>query len=510
MPYNTRRKSLSLPSLGIHLPNTSRRSPSASKTPHATDDQLPPSKKVKRSHDSASSSPELSLSSSSSTEFKAQSIRPNGRRGTFEHTPPPSPIDGSVAPKIDTEGINDDIVVGVIEQLEKTGNRPHLVKELAAVLINLNDNVANSANPAALLSSRLGTYMKRPWTALAPCPIAKELIPIHPRKVYYYLTTLPRRPIPENSDDLLPGVEGKSLTPSASNADLDDEEMLARERSPSPEVDLSSPDFEETLDLGGPSNPSAGRPGHSFSDHHSHARLMHSNRAASPPLEGDEKEFTQTASAVRERASEQKAGAGGSSALSDALSELENGAMSISETSVENSPLSSINEERLPDHEVSDYFSYGNYQMQQQLQLQLELEQHDVDNAAAAALFGTSPSPSLASVASSLSSGTSVASDDGLDAEDRVSIIASAPQISLPEDPSVASVSPLKRSLDMLNSELPDIEMKLSDLAEHDDKLILPGRMQDMDVDMVFDSWREMQSPETVEVDELDEMFGEI
>lgn len=365
---------------------------------------------------------------------------------------------------------------------------------------------SSSANPAALLSSRLGTYMKRPWTALAPCPIAKELIPIHPRKVYYYLTTLPRRPIPENSDDvIIPGVDGKDFTPSVSNADLDDEEMLARERSLSPEVDLSSPDFEEeNIDR------SAGRPGHSFSEHHSHARLMHSNRAASPPLEGDEKEFTQTASAVRERASEQKAATEKSSALSDALSELENGVMSISETSVENSPLSSINEERLPDHEDSDYFSHGNYQVQQRFQQQLELDQLDTDDVAASALFGTSPSPSLASVASSLSSGTSAASDDGLEVEDRATVLASAPQISLPEDPSVRSVSTLKRSIDMLNSELPDIEMKMSELAEQEDKLVLPGRIQDMDMDMVFDSWRELQNPETVEVDELDEMFGEI
>jgi hypothetical protein len=35
---------------------------------------------------------------------------------------------------IDTEGISDDVVVATIKQLEKTGNRPHLVKELAAVL----------------------------------------------------------------------------------------------------------------------------------------------------------------------------------------------------------------------------------------------------------------------------------------------------------------------------------------------------------------------------------------
>jgi hypothetical protein len=51
-------------------------------------------------------------------------------------------MDGVHVPKIDTEVINDDIVVAVINQLEKTGNRPHLVKELAAVLIALNVNVA--------------------------------------------------------------------------------------------------------------------------------------------------------------------------------------------------------------------------------------------------------------------------------------------------------------------------------------------------------------------------------
>jgi hypothetical protein len=44
--------------------------------------------------------------------------------------------------KIDTEGINDDVVVAAIEQLEKTGNKPHLVRELAAVLVKINDTVA--------------------------------------------------------------------------------------------------------------------------------------------------------------------------------------------------------------------------------------------------------------------------------------------------------------------------------------------------------------------------------
>lgn len=77
-----------------------------------------------------------------------------GRRGLFEFTPPPSPMDGVLAPKIDTEGINDDIVIAVINQLEKTGNRPHLVKELAAVLVTLNVNVAKYVSTLGFLETR--------------------------------------------------------------------------------------------------------------------------------------------------------------------------------------------------------------------------------------------------------------------------------------------------------------------------------------------------------------------
>ncbi|PYH98301.1 hypothetical protein BO71DRAFT_64912 [Aspergillus ellipticus CBS 707.79] len=518
MPYNTRRKSLSLPSLGIHVPNTSRRSPSTKPT-HATNDQLPPSKKVKRSHDSGKSlspepSPSATARASAGKEHSASTLRQSGRRAALEHTPPPSPTDATIAPKIDTEGISDDIVVGVIEQLESTGNRPHLVKELAAVLVALNENVANSANPAALLSSRLSAYMKRPWTALAPCPIAKELIPTHPRKVYYYLTTLPRQPLPENSDDVvIPGVEGKDVTPSVSSADLDEEDALARERSrmsPSPEVDLSSPDFEEeNIDLDGRTGPGgASRASTDFADHH-HARLLHSNRAASPPLEGDEKEFTQTASAVRERASEQKGSqpqsfGAGFSALSAGLSDLHDGTMSIADSVVDDSPLS-LSGDRMSDEQDGDYFSHSGYQ--ELSPLRNHFQQQDLDEAAVATLFGTSPSPSLTSVASSISSGTSVASDDELDGETETE----TPQISLPEDPTVPPVSALKRSLDMLNSGLPDLDMKMSDFTEQDDKLALgASAFSNQDVEMAFDSWRELQSPETVDVHELDEMFGEI
>lgn len=65
----------------------------------------------------------------------------------LQNTPPPSPPaerpsietdgDENVASKttIDMEGVNDEIVEAVIVQLQESGNRPHLVKELAAVLI---------------------------------------------------------------------------------------------------------------------------------------------------------------------------------------------------------------------------------------------------------------------------------------------------------------------------------------------------------------------------------------
>lgn len=152
MPYNTRRKSLSLPSLGIQLPNTSRaHRPSIAKAATAADSSTqPPAKKVKRSHTSGDASPTTSSrprsSTSSSTtksvSFAAERPKSSGRTA-YEHTPPPSP-GATDSTKIDINGINDDIVIGVIEQLEKTGNRPHLIKELSTVLSTTNDAVLRS------------------------------------------------------------------------------------------------------------------------------------------------------------------------------------------------------------------------------------------------------------------------------------------------------------------------------------------------------------------------------
>jgi hypothetical protein len=119
MPYNTRRKSLSLPSLGIQLPQSSRSHPSP---PTSAKGEQPPQKRLKRD-----CSPVL---------FAHKPIR-------FDPTPPPSPPPERCINYAET---NDKIVSGVVGILERTGNRPHTVKELAVSLaphINLIEKYAN-------------------------------------------------------------------------------------------------------------------------------------------------------------------------------------------------------------------------------------------------------------------------------------------------------------------------------------------------------------------------------
>ncbi|KAL8703250.1 MAG: hypothetical protein Q9201_003556 [Fulgogasparrea decipioides] len=337
MPYNTRRKSLSLPSLGIQLPNASRaHRPSISKGATATESS-PPAKKVKRSHtadhipNTTTSRPRSNTASSSTKSVSFATERPKSSgRTAYEHTPPPSP-GATDTVKIDIDGINDDIVIGVMEQLEKTGNRPHLIKELSTVLSTTNEAVLGSANPAALLSSRLAAYLRREcWTALSPCPLAKELIPVHPRKVFYYLTTQPRQEIPADSSDLAtsplitsigPNAKGgkRIISPSLSNASIDDDDAEAAELrkreafSPSPEIDLSVPELDAMTQTEDDFHHRATPVGSTASSRSSLARdgssgsnsegrsLSHNHRAQSPPLDGDEKEFTQTASNMRMR-----------------------------------------------------------------------------------------------------------------------------------------------------------------------------------------------------------------
>ncbi|KAF2267991.1 hypothetical protein CC78DRAFT_530396 [Lojkania enalia] len=295
MPYNTRRKSLSLPSLGIAVPGAPR---SARSPPVASDGahhHQPPAKRIKRTH-----------SVTSSTSTPTSPPRPATLRfdeapksaGRVADTPPPSPGGGSSGQtKVDTQGIDDTIVVGVIEQLEKTGNRPHLLKELAAVLSSTIPIVESSANPAAIISSRLATYLKRPWTALSRCPLDKVLVGTHPKRVYYFLTTCPHQPIPADAGN--GPAAARIISPSLSSAASEEEDLDARSRdrmSPSPELDLSSPEFDDGSD-----------PFSSHTHPPTTTNIAHNRRAQSPPLEKDEKEFTQTASFLQQRRRSQEA-----------------------------------------------------------------------------------------------------------------------------------------------------------------------------------------------------------
>lgn len=306
MGYNTRRKSLSLTELGITLPKRQRTQshPSPPSTIAEGDESERPSKKSR-------------LMSPPPLKEKSKAVA--------QLSPPPSPArEGSN--KVDVQGISDDIVVGTIQQLEQTGNRPHLVKELATVLAtNLHSvekyglpqaisrrNCANllsrSANPTALISSRLTAYLNRSWPTVSPCPLAKDLSPVHPRRLYFFLTTLPRQPIP---DTIEPPLKARIISPSLSSASAADETepVFSRDRnalSPSPEVDLSSPELEDTNTQEPPT------PGAPFSGRNSiprdrsasaATRPQHQGRrGGSPQLEHEERDFKQTANALYEQA----------------------------------------------------------------------------------------------------------------------------------------------------------------------------------------------------------------
>jgi hypothetical protein len=149
-----------------------------------------------------------------------------------------------------------------------------------------------SANPSAIISSRLSTYLKRSWSASSPCPVAKELETVHPRRTYFYLTTCPHQPMPDPSN--VHFLQRSIITPSLSSASRSDEADAERRRelSPSPEVDLSSPELEGD-DMSPPT--SIG----SFTTRVESS--IRNSRASSPPLEKDEKEFTQTARGMQKR-----------------------------------------------------------------------------------------------------------------------------------------------------------------------------------------------------------------
>lgn len=178
----------------------------------------------------------------------------------------------------------------------------HPLSSISACRCRRADINRRSANPCAIISSRLSTYMKRPcWSALAPCPLTKELENIHPRRTYFYLTTGPHQPLPGPSTVRL--TQRTIISPSLSSATSGSEDAdpdRRRELSPSPEVDLSSPEFDDMDDdVAMPTTPIGSLsvrfplPSAVLSPRH--------HRGASPPLEKDEREFTQTADGLQKR-----------------------------------------------------------------------------------------------------------------------------------------------------------------------------------------------------------------
>lgn len=263
------------------------------RSPPSTSDTQHAAKKQKRSHSGSLSSALPSPPRPAALRFDEQRPKSSGR---VADTPPPSPGGESGSTKVDTQGIDDEIVVGVIEQLQKTGNRPHLLKELALVLSPIIPIVESSANPAAIISSRLATYLKRNWTALSRCPLDKKLVGTHPKRVYYFLSTCPHQPIPADAGNA--PAAPRIVTPSLSSATSEEEELDARSRgrmSPSPELDLSDYDSHASDPFSNQSHPPTT------------ANISHNRRAQSPPLEKDEREFTQTASFLQQRRMSQEA-----------------------------------------------------------------------------------------------------------------------------------------------------------------------------------------------------------
>ena len=136
----TRKKSISLHALGVisstRGSGAHRSTSSSSNTTPASDSH--PAKRLKRSHTLSGSETAGSSQSALTAQRNGTPHSSKDRRRSqplVQATPPPSPDDFPMT-KIDKSGIKDDIVIAVLEQLEATGNRPHLIRELAAILAN--------------------------------------------------------------------------------------------------------------------------------------------------------------------------------------------------------------------------------------------------------------------------------------------------------------------------------------------------------------------------------------
>jgi hypothetical protein len=138
MAYSTRRKSVNLSLLGIHVPRPQlqRSPPTLAAAPDDDDSFQPPAKKLKLSP--ADTSPLLQRALASETSVPRAALP-----ASAAHTPPASPPPAASDPQepkyppVDTSVIDDDVVVATIDLLEQSNNRPHMLKELAAVISSI-------------------------------------------------------------------------------------------------------------------------------------------------------------------------------------------------------------------------------------------------------------------------------------------------------------------------------------------------------------------------------------
>lgn len=162
----------------------------------------------------------------------------------------------------------------------------------------------SSANPHAIISSRLNTFLKRGWTSAAPCIIAKQLITTHPRRIYFYLATCPHQPIPQHENDA--ASKRSVVSPALSD---DEEDRRRTELSPSPEVDLelSEESESESPDETGSSLSTSRASIITRERTTSPASLNNKSALSTPALEGDEREFSQSAIFIVRRSASREA-----------------------------------------------------------------------------------------------------------------------------------------------------------------------------------------------------------
>lgn len=371
---------------------------------------------------------------------------------------------------------------------------------------------------------------------------------------------------------------------SVTQEDEDEEDALARERaqlSPSPEVDLSTPEFEEEEaqiddDLSGrngsvqpptPAGSFSARSSlgpHDNSHNTGHYSLSHNHRAISPPLEGDEKEFTQTASSVRERTSSSE------DLAVRQFKSPEDGADSSDESTRSGSFANSIdtdNQLQSTDdatHTRNADAGYHDDYLSSNI-LRAHYEGRGLEATTASALFGTR-SPSPVSDSSSLSPLTTATSNAELGSEEfgagespavdveKVSDILKQTQqkatplsaintssAAMAARSLIASVVGSKRTIDMVETESTASTVESSDSSVEPEGIdtgmplgmtatfdidvgscgnVMGNGVTDVDktvvirtdseMDLSMESWSDLRSPETVEVGELDEFFADI